>query len=96
MFGEAIVKSEANVGDGRCDLSILDKNNRYCYIIELKYRKNRPTDDSIQSSAQAALNQALRNRYYEEAKMRGIPVIRIYGIAFSGKRLKMVSTTLSE
>ena len=96
MFGEAIVKSEANVGDGRCDLSILDKNNRYCYIIELKYRKNRPTDDSIQSSAQAALNQALRNRYYEEAKMRGVPVIRVYGIAFSVKRLKMVSTTLSE
>ena len=94
LFDDAIVKSEVNAGEGRCDISILDKGNRYCYVIELKYRKNRPSEDSLSDSAKSALAQILGNRYYEEAKTRGVPAIHLYGMAFSGKRVKVESMSL--
>lgn len=96
LFNDAIVKSEVNAGEGRCDISILDKKNVYCYIIELKYRKNRPSDDSLRETAKSALGQILKNRYYEEAKARGVSKIHLYGMAFSGKRVKVESMSLPE
>ena len=96
LFNDAIVKSEVNVGEGRCDISILDKKNAYCYVIELKYRKNRPSDDSLRDTAKSALGQILKKHYFEEAKARGVPKIHLYGMAFSGKRVKVESMSLPE
>ena len=94
LFENCIVRSENLVGEGRCDISILDKDNRYGYILELKFRKNRPSEASLLSSAKAALGQALRLRYFEEARNRGIKRIYVYGMAFSGKRVKVASKSL--
>ena len=96
LFENCIIKSERNVGEGRCDIMILEKNNRYCYILELKYRKNRPSESSLLSSASAALKQAIDLRYHEEAKQRKVPKIFVFGMAFSGERIKVVSQSISE
>lgn len=95
LFENCIVKSERDAGKGRCDIMILDKKDQYCYILELKYRKNRPSESSLLSSASLALEQAIDLRYYEEAKRRNIPKIFVFGMAFSGKRIKVVSKSIS-
>ncbi|MBO4541519.1 MAG: AAA family ATPase [Bacilli bacterium] len=96
LFEDAIVKSEVNEGAGRCDILIRAKNNDYCYILELKHRKNRPTDESLLQSAKAALKQISANDYWEEARKLSVKRISLYGMAFAGKRVKIASKTIEE
>ena len=82
------VKCESEQGKGRCDIYIKskDKNNDFTYIIELKYRKNRPSEKELQDACETAYKQILDTEYYLTAKREKAKNVILLGIAFSSKR----------
>lgn len=86
LMDNALIKSEIEQGQGRCDIYIKSAlNNNYAYIIELKYRKNRPSSKELSKSASFALNQIKENYYYSDAKRSGVKKILLLGMALSNK-----------
>lgn len=95
LFGESIVKSEVNSGEGRCDILISPKNERgFGAIIEIKYLKSRTSLQRLQATSESALKQIISHRYYEELKERKANPIKAYGFAFQGKRVSIAKKTL--
>ncbi|MBQ4255472.1 MAG: AAA family ATPase [Bacilli bacterium] len=95
LFGESIVKSEVNSGEGRCDIIISPKNEGgFGAIIEIKYLKSRTSEQRLQTTSESALRQIISHRYYEELKERKANPIKAYGFAFQGKRVSIAKKTL--
>ena len=84
------VQSESEQGNGRCNvyLKSLDKNNEFTYIIELKHRKNRPSDDELMASSEVAFNRIMNTQHYLKAKKEKAKNVILLGIAFTNKRYK--------
>ena len=91
MDNQYIIKSNREAGDGRYDISLLPRQNKYpAIIIELKYQKN-ITDDKLNALAHQALSQINLLRYDSEFKQYGFEKVLKYAIAFSGKKVNVVS-----
>lgn len=91
MDNQYIIKSNREAGDGRYDISLLPRQNKYpAIIIELKYQKN-ITDDKLNALAHQALSQINLLRYDSELKQYGFEKVLKYAIAFSGKKVNVVS-----
>ena len=91
MDNQYIIKSNREAGDGRYDISLLPRQNKYpAIIIELKYQKN-VTDDKLNALAHQALSQINLLRYDSEFKQYGFEKVLKYAIAFSGKKVNVVS-----
>lgn len=91
MDNQYIIKSNREAGDGRYDISLLPRQNKYpAIIIELKYQKN-ITDDKLNALAHQALSQINLLRYDSEFKNYGFEKVLKYAIAFSGKKVNVVS-----
>ena len=91
MDNQYIIKSNREAGDGRYDISLLPRQNKYpAIIIELKYQKD-ITDDKLNSLAHQALSQINLLRYDSEFKQYGFEKVLKYAIAFSGKKVNVVS-----
>ena len=74
LFDEAIVKSEVNAGDGRCDIMISPKNERgFGSVLGIKHLKSRTSAERLCKSAESALSRTLSHRYYEELQKKGTP-----------------------
>ncbi len=92
LFQDAIVKSEVNEGQGRCDLFVRSKNNsRFAFVVEFKYRKGKKSGEELLNSAKTALKQIKANDYVEEALRTTSGSIYAYGMAFSGKKIEVIS-----
>lgn len=91
MDNQYIIKSNREAGDGRYDISLLPRQNKYpAIIIELKYQKD-ITDDKLNALAHQALSQINLLRYDSEFKNYGFEKVLKYAIAFSGKKVNVVS-----
>lgn len=91
MDNQYIIKSNREAGDGRYDISLLPRQIKYpAIIIELKYQKN-ITDDKLNTLAHQALSQINLLRYDSEFKNYGFEKVLKYAIAFSGKKVKVIS-----
>ena len=91
MDNQYIIKSNREAGDGRYDISLLPRQNKYpAIIIELKYQKD-ITDDKLNALAHQALSQINLLRYDSEFKQYGFEKVLKYAIAFSGKKVNVVS-----
>ena len=87
MDNQYKIKSNRESGDGRYDISLIPRENRYPGIImELKWKKDLKEDGLIELANQA-LAQIDNNRYDAEMKEDGIQDVLKFGIAFSGKRV---------
>lgn len=89
MDNQYKIKSNRESGDGRYDISLIPRENRYPGIIlELKW-KNGLRADSLDTFADEALTQIDNMRYDSEMKQEGINDILKFGIAFSGKKVRV-------
>ena len=87
MDNQYKIKSNRESGNGRYDISLIPRENRYPGIImELKWKKDLNEDELIKLADQA-LTQIDNNRYDAEMKEDGIQDVLKFGIAFSGKKV---------
>ena len=86
MDNQYKIKSNRESGDGRYDISLIPREQRYPGIImEFKWKKNL-SDDELDVLAVEDLNQIAEKRYDTEMIEKGIADILRFGIAFSEKR----------
>ena len=87
MDNQYKIKSNRESGDGRYDISLIPREDRYPgMIMELKWKKDL-SEEELDGLANAALAQIGEMRYDAEMKEDGIHEILKFGIAFSGKRV---------
>lgn len=85
------ITSNRESGDGRFDLSLYPRGKQLPgIIIEIKHDKKR-NDQELEELAKDALDQINTKRYDSAMKTDGVNAIVKYGIAFSGKQVKIVS-----
>ena len=89
MNNQYRIQSNRESGDGRYDIGLIPRTN--CYpgiLIELKW-KRRLEAEALDALAEEALDQIDQKRYDSELKAVGIKDIMKFGIAFSGKRVRI-------
>lgn len=89
MDNQYKIQSNRESGDGRYDIGLIPRTN--CYpgiLIELKW-KRRLEAEALDALAEEALDQIDQKRYDSEMKAVGIEDIMKFGIAFSGKRVRI-------
>lgn len=89
MDSQYKIKSNRESGDGRYDISMIPREDKYPGIImELKWKKGLGADE-LDRLADEALVQIDDMRYDSEMKEDGINDILKFGIAFSGKKVSV-------
>lgn len=89
MDSQYKIKSNRESGDGRYDISMIPREDKYPGIImELKWKKGLGADE-LDRLADEALVQIDDMRYDSEMKEDGIKDILKFGIAFSGKKVSV-------
>ena len=89
MDNQYKIKSNRESGDGRYDVCLIPREKRYPGIIlELKWEKDLG-EEALDSFADKALAQIDELRYDCEMKEDGIINILKFGIAFSGKKVRV-------
>ena len=84
------VDSNRESGDGRFDIQMMPINKQLPGIlIELKVGKEK-TESQLEKLAQEALQQMNDRRYDTDMKAQGVQLVLKYGIAFSGKKVRMI------
>ena len=87
MDNQYKIKSNRESGDGRYDIGLIPRVDRYPGVImELKWEKDL-SEDKLSKLADKALLQIDQNRYDVEMKNENMHNILKFGIAFSGKRV---------
>ncbi len=89
MDNQYKIKSNRESGDGRYDISLFPREDRYPGIImELKWKKDLNADE-LSGLADEAIAQIDEKRYDVEMKEDGVQDILKFGIAFSGKKVSV-------
>ena len=89
MDNQYKIKSNRESGDGRYDISLFPREEKYPGIImELKWKRNLSADD-LDGLAEEAFEQIENMRYDSEMKEDGVRDILKFGIAFSGKKVSV-------
>ena len=89
MDNQYKIKSNRESGDGRYDISLFPREEKYPGIImELKWKKNLSADD-LDGLAEEAFDQIENMRYDSKMKEDGVRDILKFGIAFSGKKVNV-------
>ena len=91
MDNQYKIKSNRESGDGRYDVCLIPREKKYPGIIlELKW-KEKLSDEALDEFADKALAQIDELRYDSEMKEDGIIDILKFGIAFSGKKVRVTT-----
>lgn len=89
MDNQYKIKSNREPGDGRYDISLIPREERYPgMIMELKWKKDLSAEE-LDGLADEVLAQIDDMRYDAEMKEDGIKDILKFGIAFSGKKVSV-------
>ena len=89
LLGRFYTTSNRESGDGRYDIQLMPKNDRLPgIIIELKAEKN-CSGDELTKLSETALKQIEDKKYDTEMTAKGVKTIYKYGVAFSGKTVKV-------
>ena len=96
MDNQYKIKSNRESGDGRFDVCLIPREKRYPGIIlELKWTA-KLSESELDKWANEALEQIDKLRYDSEMKEDGITDILKFGIAFSGKKVKIADVIMEE
>ena len=91
MDNQYKIKSNREAGDGRYDISLIPRTEKHPGILmELKW-KNGLDEEMLERLAKEALHQMENKRYDMEMREEGIGKILKFGIAFSGKKVKIMT-----
>lgn len=91
MDNQYRIKSNRESGDGRYDISLIPRTEKHPGILmELKW-KNGLDEKMLERLAEEALHQMKNKRYDTEMREEGIGKILKFGIAFSGKKVKIMT-----
>lgn len=83
------IKSNREAGDGRYDISLIPRENKYPGIImELKWKRGLD-EESLEALSDEAIKQISDKKYDSEMSSDGIEKILKLGIAFSGKKVRI-------
>lgn len=83
------IKSNRESGDGRYDISLIPRENKYPgIVIELKW-KSGLDEKSLERLSEEALKQINDKKYDSEIRNDGVEKILKLGIAFSGKKVRI-------
>ena len=89
MDNQYKIKSNRESGDGRYDIGLFPREDRYPGILmELKWKKNLSADE-LSELADEALAQIGKKRYDVEMKENGTQDILKFGIVFYGKKVSV-------
>ena len=89
MDNQYRIRSNRESGDGRYDISLFPRENKYPgMIMELKWDKDL-NDEELDALSAEALDQINDKGYDTEMCEEGVTQIIKFGIAFSGKRVKI-------
>ena len=89
MDSQYKIRSNRESGAGRYDISMEPREKRYPGIImELKWKKNMQPD-GLDKLAEDALNQIEVKDYDAEMQKEGVRRVLKFGIAFSGKMVRV-------
>lgn len=84
------IASNRESGEGRYDIQLMPKDtSKPGILIELKADKN--SSDDLMDLAQTALQQINDRKYDTEMTAKGVKTLFKYGVAFSGKKVEVVS-----
>ena len=87
MDNQYQIRSNRESGDGRYDICLIPRNQKYPGILmELKAERS-VREDVLELLAANALKQIGDRRYHMEMENQGVHRILCLGIAFSGKRV---------
>lgn len=85
------ITSNRESGEGRYDIQLMPRDTvKPGILIELKAAKN-ADENALTSLAQTALRQIKEKHYDTEMTAKGIKTIFKFGVAFSGKRVEVVT-----
>lgn len=83
------IKSNRESGDRRYDIGLIPRENKYPGIImELKWKRGLE-EESLEALSEEALGQINDKKYDSELRRDGAEKILKFGIAFSGKKVKI-------
>ena len=89
MDSQYKITSNREAGDGRYDIGLYPRQNKYPGIImELKWKKGLQ-ESELAELAQGALDQIDEKRYEVIMREEGVQEILKFGIAFSGKKVRV-------
>ena len=89
MDNQYMVRSNRESGEGRYDITLIPRENKYPgVILELKWGKDLE-DNKLELLSKEALNQINDKSYSIEMIDNGVKNIIKMGIAFSGKKVKI-------
>lgn len=86
-----VVRSNAESGDGYCDISVEIPEKAIGIVVELKYAKN----GSFDAACEAAMAQIERKGYEKRLVQDGMKTIYRFGIACCKKQCRAVSSAVS-
>ena len=88
------ITSNRESGEGRYDIALTPKDTTMPgVLIELKAEKE-CTDEALKKLASTALQQIIDKKYDTNMTASGVTTLFKYGVAFSGKRVEIVSEAL--
>lgn len=89
MDNQYRIRSNRESGDGRYDICMIPRDNKYpAILMELKWNKEL-NEENLDALSAEALNQINVKGYDAEIRTEGIADIIKFGIAFSGKKVKI-------
>lgn len=93
MYGRYRITSNCEAGDGRFDIQMLPLNKRLPGIVmELKAGRN-CREEQLEELSKSAVCQIDQRLYHAELISQGITTVLKYGIAFSGKKVRVSAET---
>ena len=87
MYGDYIVKSNREAGEGRFDLMIESVDRKLGIIVEFKLARE---EEDITQKAEEGKKQIIEREYYRELELDQVEKILTYSIAFKGKECKVI------
>lgn len=85
------ITSNRESGEGRYDICLCPKDNKMPgVLIELKAAKDR-SNDELKKLSEKALTQINNKKYGTELAAKGVKNVFMYGVAFSGKKVQIVT-----
>lgn len=89
MDNQYRIRSNRESGDGQYDICMIPRDNKYpAILMELKWNKEL-NEENLDALSAEALNQINVKGYDAEIRTEGIADIIKFGIAFSGKKVKI-------